>query len=181
MNIEQRLSLAERPDGIACFVEGVFVRFYQGHLAWYCQQVKSIKVCSRKVKKLSGRQIYYGGVPKSLFGDWLALQSPARWKITRHSWGWWLALPVSLDVATLIAWCESHTAPEGSRLGGALPPPVEVRRARLGADGAEAFVLQQLRALALADITPLQAWQLIHLWQQQLPPLVGLPTRQGLD
>lgn len=50
MNIEQRLAWAARPEGIACFVEGMFVRFYQGHLAWYCQQVKPIKVCSRAVK-----------------------------------------------------------------------------------------------------------------------------------
>ncbi|MFH7527857.1 hypothetical protein AB2J22_21320 [Aeromonas sp. A5] len=76
MNIEQRLAWAARSEGIACFVEGIFVRFYPGQLARHCQQVKPIKVCSRAVKKLAGQQIYYGGGPKGLFDAWLAQQRP---------------------------------------------------------------------------------------------------------
>ncbi|MFM5429177.1 hypothetical protein ACET8G_20290 [Aeromonas veronii] len=110
MNIEQRLLWAERADGVACFSEGAFVRFYQGQLAWYCQQVKPIKVCTRAVKKLAGRQIYYGGVPKVLFDDWLALQSPSPRGITHHSWGVWLTLPSRLDMSTLLAWCAKQVA-----------------------------------------------------------------------
>lgn len=111
MNIEQRLEWAERPEGIACFVEGSFVRFYQGQLAWYCQQVKPIKVCTRAVKKLAGQQIYYGGVPKGLFDGWLAQQAEGQWCITHHPWGVWLVLSAPLDIPALLAWCAAHAAP----------------------------------------------------------------------
>lgn len=182
MNIEQRLAWAARPEGIACFVEGVFVRFYQGQLAWYCQQVKPIKVCTRAVKKLAGQQIYYGGVPKGLFDDWLAQQAERQWVITRHPWGVWLALPASLDIPALLAWCAVHAATPNSKL----PKPGYASAAPAGpADevisDARGQVLQQLCALPLADITPLQALQWLHQWQRQLqlaanPPLLSPVT-----
>ncbi|HDO1358653.1 TPA: hypothetical protein P2Q89_004176 [Aeromonas veronii] len=184
MNIEQRLAWATRPEGIACFVEGMFVRscFYkehQGQLAWYCQQVKPIKVCSRAVKKLAGQQIYYGGVPKGLFDAWLAQQPEGQWTITHHPWGVWLALPTPLDIPALLAWCSAHAAPPSSKSNSksSSKPPKSAPASTTPAgqadeaiNDARSQVLQQLRALPLADITPLQALQWLHQWQRQLQP-----------
>ncbi|KAJ8739033.1 hypothetical protein H9Y13_13035 [Aeromonas veronii] len=171
MNIEQRLQWAERPEGIACFVEGMFVRFYQGQLAWYCQQVKPIKVCTRAVKKLAGQQIYYGGVPKGLFDAWLAHQAEEQWMITHYPWGVWLALPTPLDIPALLAWCAAHAAPpirtSPKPASASTVPAVETAEAACDTGNQ---VLQQLRALPLADITPLQALQWLHQWQRQLQP-----------
>ncbi|KHN49527.1 hypothetical protein [Aeromonas hydrophila] len=176
MNIEQRLAWAERPDGIACFVEGAFIRFYQGHLAWYCQQVKPIKVCTRGVKKLAGKQIYYGGVPRVGFEGWLAQQAMAQWTITPYSWGIWLALPVALDNPALLAWCLEHAAPSNVK-----KQLFEVKSLTAGvvaqsAGSANALVLQQLNGLSLVDITPLQALQWLHHWQRQLQSSDPLPS-----
>lgn len=175
MNIEQRLAWAARPEGIACFVEGIFVRFYQGQLAWYCQQVKPIKVCSRAVKKLAGQQIYYGGVPKGLFDAWLAQQPEGQWTITHHSWGVWLALPTPLDMPELLAWCTAHAAPPSSKSSSKQPKSAPTSTTPAGQadeaiNDARNQVLQQLRALPLADITPLEALQWLHQWQRQLQP-----------
>lgn len=167
MNIEQRLALASRPGGIACFVEGIFVRFYQGQLAWYCQQIKPIKVCTRAVKKLAGQQIYYGGVPKGVFDAWLAEQAESQWVITHHPWGVWLALHAPLDIPALLALCAAHTAEPTSKQPRPACESVPVDQV---INDASILVLQQLRTLPLADITPLQALQWLHQWQRQLQP-----------
>ena len=54
MEIGERLRWSEDNQWLACFREGLFVRFYDAHLAWFCQRVKSLKVLSREVKKLGG-------------------------------------------------------------------------------------------------------------------------------
>ena len=53
----------------------MFIRFYDAHLGWFCQQGKPLKVLQRSFKKLEGRVVLYGGLPEASFQAWL-LTSP---------------------------------------------------------------------------------------------------------
>lgn len=110
MDITQRLLWSTRSDGIAVFFEGAFARFYQAHLAWYCQRVKPIKVCTRELKQLGGLRIYYGAVPIKHFNTWLMMQDPNFFALTIHSWGVWMSVPEQIDSKALINWCERLVA-----------------------------------------------------------------------
>lgn len=69
MNIETKLALVESSQRIVGIKEGVFVRFYEQSLFGWQQwvskqdQLPTLKVLRKKVKKLNGREVLYGGLP----------------------------------------------------------------------------------------------------------------------
>ncbi len=69
MNIENKLSLVESSQRIVGIKEGMFVRFYEQSLFGWQQwvskqdQLPTLKVLRKKVKKLNGREVLYGGLP----------------------------------------------------------------------------------------------------------------------
>ena len=69
MNIENKLSLVESSQRIVGIKEGMFVRFYEQSLFGWQQwaskqdQLPTLKVLKKKVKKLNGREVLYGGLP----------------------------------------------------------------------------------------------------------------------
>ena len=86
MEIGERLRLSESGEWLACFREGMFIRFYDAHMGWFCQQGKPLKVLQRSFKKLEGRVVLYGGFPASSFEAWLAVQEPAL-VVQEQPWG----------------------------------------------------------------------------------------------
>ena len=67
MEIGERLRLSESGDWLACFREGMFIRFYDAPLGWFCQQGKPLKVLRPSFKKREGRVALYGGLPQASF------------------------------------------------------------------------------------------------------------------
>ncbi|MBD1574651.1 MULTISPECIES: hypothetical protein [Shewanella] len=69
MNIETKLALVESSQRIVGIKEGMFVRFYEQSLFGWQQwvskqdQLPTLKVLRKKVKKLNGREVLYGGLP----------------------------------------------------------------------------------------------------------------------
>lgn len=69
MNIENKLALVESSQRIVGIKEGMFVRFYEQSLFGWQQwvskqdQLPTLKVLRKKVKKLNGREVLYGGLP----------------------------------------------------------------------------------------------------------------------
>ncbi|MDE1315324.1 hypothetical protein MEG05_14695 [Vibrio aestuarianus] len=69
MNIETKLALVESNQHIVGIKEGMFVRFYEQSLFGWQQwvskqdQLPTLKVLRKKVKKLNGREVLYGGLP----------------------------------------------------------------------------------------------------------------------
>ena len=69
MNIETKLALIESSQRIVGIKEGMFVRFYEQSLFGWQQwvskqdQLPTLKVLRKKVKKLNGREVLYGGLP----------------------------------------------------------------------------------------------------------------------
>ncbi|MCF4174885.1 hypothetical protein [Vibrio sp. McD22-P3] len=69
MNIETKLALVENSQRIVGIKEGMFVRFYEQSLFGWHQwvskqdQLPTLKVLRKKVKKLNGREVLYGGLP----------------------------------------------------------------------------------------------------------------------
>ena len=69
MNIEAKLALVESSQRIVGIKEGIFVRFYEQSLFGWQQwvskqdQLPTLKVLRKKVKKLNGREVLYGGLP----------------------------------------------------------------------------------------------------------------------
>lgn len=69
MNIEAKLALVENSQRIVGIKEGMFVRFYEqslfGWLQWVSKQdqLPTLKVLNKKVKKLNGRDVLYAGLP----------------------------------------------------------------------------------------------------------------------
>ncbi len=104
MEIGECLRLSESGEWLACFREGMFIRFYDAHLGWFCQQGKPLKALQRSIKKLQGRVVLYGGLPASSFEAWLAVQEPAL-VVQEQPWGLQLHLPGRLDLPALQAWC----------------------------------------------------------------------------
>jgi hypothetical protein len=77
MEIGERLRLSESSEWLACFREGMFIRFYDAPLGWFGQQGKPLKVLQRAINKLQGRVVLYGGLPQASFDAWLLTQHPA--------------------------------------------------------------------------------------------------------
>ena len=86
MEIGVRFRLSESSEWLACFREGMFIRFYNAHLGWFCQQGKPLKVLRRSFKKLEGRVVLYGGLPQASFQAWLLTQHPAL-AVQEQPWG----------------------------------------------------------------------------------------------
>ncbi|WP_230857726.1 hypothetical protein, partial [Vibrio fluvialis] len=69
VNIETKLALVESSQRIVGIKEGMFVRFYEQSLFGWQQwvskqdQLPTLKVLRKKVKKLNGREVLYGGLP----------------------------------------------------------------------------------------------------------------------
>ncbi|EPX2050815.1 hypothetical protein NB559_05305 [Vibrio parahaemolyticus] len=69
MNIETKLALVESSQRIVGIKEEMFVRFYEQSLFGWQQwvskqdQLPTLKVLRKKVKKLNGREVLYGGLP----------------------------------------------------------------------------------------------------------------------
>lgn len=69
MNIETKLALVESSQRIVGIKEGMFVRFYEQSLFGWQQwvskqdQLPTLKVLRKKVKKLNGREVLYGWLP----------------------------------------------------------------------------------------------------------------------
>ncbi|WP_001019791.1 hypothetical protein [Vibrio sp. RC586] len=69
MNIETKLALVESSQRIVGIKEGMFVRFYEQSLFGWQQwvskqdQLPTLKVLRKKVKKLNEREVLYGGLP----------------------------------------------------------------------------------------------------------------------
>lgn len=71
MKIEDKLSLVEASQGVIGIKEGMFVRFYEQSLYGWQQwvltrgdgQLPVLKVLRKKIKKLDGREVLYGGLP----------------------------------------------------------------------------------------------------------------------
>ena len=69
MNIETKLALVESSQRIVGIKEGMFVRFDEQSLFGWQQlaskqdQLPTLKVLRKKVKKLNGREVLYGGLP----------------------------------------------------------------------------------------------------------------------
>lgn len=67
MNIETKLALVESSQRIVGIKEGMFVRFYEQSLFGWQQwaskqdQLPTLKVLRKKVKKLNVREVLYGG------------------------------------------------------------------------------------------------------------------------
>lgn len=70
MNIENKLKLTNNNQQIIGFKEGMFIRFYDQSLYLWQQWVNGraglpqLKVLRKSVKKLSGREVLYGGLPE---------------------------------------------------------------------------------------------------------------------
>jgi len=69
VNIETKLALVESSQRIVGIKEGMFVRFYEQSLFGWQQwaskhdQLPTLKVLKKKVKKLKGREVLFGGLP----------------------------------------------------------------------------------------------------------------------
>lgn len=84
MNIETKLALVESSQRIVGIKEGMFVRFYEQSLFGWQQwvskqdQLPTLKVLRKKVKKLNGREVLYGGLPiESLKQAWIDIGTKA--------------------------------------------------------------------------------------------------------
>lgn len=154
MEIGERLRLSESSEWLACFREGMFIRFYNAHLGWFCQQGKPLKVLQRSFKKLQGRVVLYGGLPQTSFQAWLLTQHPAL-AVQEQPWGLQLHLPGRLDLQALQAWCAAQPIATTQ-----LSPPAAVC-----AESGQQQVLNELTQVGLASCTPLQALQWQARWQ----------------
>lgn len=64
MNIEGKLALSGRSGGISFIREGMFYRCYQQSLFFYLTQCDGkIKTLGKRIKKLDGEAVFYGGFP----------------------------------------------------------------------------------------------------------------------
>lgn len=164
MELEQRLLWASRADGIACFFEGRFVRFYQAQLAWFCKEVKAIKVSTRQINKLDGLQIYYGGISKRKFNAWLAQSGVGTSSFSQQPmpWGVWLVLADPIDTKNLLAWCAQQVTLSVDGCENVTNETIKANNVTTQA------IIQQLRSLSLTDITPVQALHFLSLWQYLL-------------
>ncbi|MGR5048752.1 hypothetical protein ACPV3P_08435 [Photobacterium damselae] len=71
MKIEDKLSLVEASQSVIGIKDGMFVRFYEQSLYGWQQwvltlgdgQLPVLKVLRKKIKKLDGREVLYGGLP----------------------------------------------------------------------------------------------------------------------
>ena len=69
MNIQIKLALVESRQCVVGIKEGIFVSFYDqllfGWQQWVSKQdqLPTLKVLRKKVKKLNGREVLYGGLP----------------------------------------------------------------------------------------------------------------------
>jgi hypothetical protein len=147
MEIGERLRLSEFSEWLACFREGMFIRFYDAHLGWFCQQGKPLKVLRRSFKKLEDRVVLYGGLPQASFDAWLLTQHPAL-AVQEQPWRLQLHLPV------LQAWCAAQ--------------PIATTQLSLSvavcAESGQRQVLTELSQVGLASCTPLQALQWLARW-----------------
>lgn len=162
MEIGERLQLSESDACLAVFREGLFMRFYDAHLGWFCQQGKPLKVLCREVKKLQGRVVLYGGLPESALRNWLAAQVPAL-DVHEQPWGLQVRIAGGLPMAQLQAWCVAQRALVPLAPLPAAPAIEAGGTAALGEPQQQ--ILHELNQLALISCTPLQALQWLTRWQ----------------
>lgn len=68
MIIEDKLALSRRPGVISFIREGMFYRCYQQSLFFYLTQCDGkIKILGKRIKKLGGEAVFYGGFPMTQF------------------------------------------------------------------------------------------------------------------
>lgn len=66
MNVEEKLIISNAVGRIALIREGIFVRCYQRSLFAFLPYFPTLKILKRKVKKLDGQVIVYGGIPEAV-------------------------------------------------------------------------------------------------------------------
>lgn len=107
MDTENKLVLSARPGKLALIREGMFLRCYQQSLFSLVLSVyPEIKITGRRIKKLNGQVVYYGGFPVSGLGRIFPGARQTDWGaevdcdiIDKHVYQEWLAgLPSPEDV-----------------------------------------------------------------------------------
>lgn len=162
MEISERLRLSSDREWLAVFHEGMFMRFYDAHLGWFCQRGRKLKVLRRDVKKLNGQTVYYGGLPQATFQEWLRLSEPVL-EVQEQPWGLQLRIPDGLDIEGLLMWCAEQPLAATQLSTKAAAGLKMQEEAALNAPGPQ--ILFELEQLILANCTPLHAMQWIARWQ----------------
>jgi hypothetical protein len=153
MDRAEKLRLSADTTYCCCFRQGIFARFYEQVLYWFCFAIKPLKPMHERVK--SGEPIIYGGLPIDSFEKMLAEGAPLQVEATEYGWRWPYAGQNSLpeDCPGFAQWRASIPA-ETLKNSTSLP--------------AGKNILAELAAFNLAAHTPMQAMTAIADWQAHL-------------
>ena len=158
MDRQEKLHLSNDEAWGCCFVQGVFVRFFERSLYHFNRTARPLKPMLERVK--GGGKIVYGGMPIQVFERLVAQGTPRQAEKMEYGWRWpHAAQPAPPD--------DTEAAPDFETWRNEIVAAAQKPECGKQAEG-QASVLEELTGFNLAAHTPMQAMNAIASWQEAL-------------